>query len=96
MATTTARPQRAGRDGDAGNTGNGTERGEGLVLAGSMEDLRKEGVLTVSGASGGVRHAVAVFLHEGRAYALDNRCPHMGFPLSRGSCSEGIVICYWH
>ena len=20
----------------------------------------------------------------------------MGFPLSRGSCSEGIVICYWH
>ncbi len=93
MATTTARPQRAGRDGDAGN---GTEKGEGLVLAGSMDDLRKEGVLTVSGASGGVRHAVAVFLHEGRVYALDNRCPHMGFPLSRGSCSEGIVICYWH
>ena len=93
MATTTARPQRAGRDGDAGN---GTERGEGLVLAGSMEDSRKRGGADGQRGHRGVRHAVAVFLHEGRAYALDNRCPHMGFPLSRGSCSEGIVICYWH
>ena len=34
--------------------------------------------------------------HEGRVYALDNRCPHMGFPLSRGTVNEGILTCHWH
>ena len=87
--TAAGRARRGRRERDA-------SKERGWSWRGSMDDLRTEGVLTVSGASGGVRHAVAVFLHEGRVYALDNRCPHMGFPLSRGSCSEGIVICYWH
>src|SRR3954465_6626300 len=29
-------------------------------------------------------------------YALDNRCPHMGFPLDRGSVQDGILTCHWH
>ncbi|HEX6817899.1 MAG TPA: Rieske (2Fe-2S) protein [Ktedonobacterales bacterium] len=29
-------------------------------------------------------------------YALDNRCPHMGFPLDRGTCKDGILTCHWH
>ena len=29
-------------------------------------------------------------------FALDNRCPHMGFPLDRGSVEEGILTCHWH
>jgi nitrite reductase/ring-hydroxylating ferredoxin subunit len=29
-------------------------------------------------------------------YALDNRCPHMGFPLDRGTCRDGILTCHWH
>ena len=29
-------------------------------------------------------------------YALDNRCPHMGFPLSRGTTKDGILTCDWH
>ncbi len=39
---------------------------------------------------------MCVFWHEGRAYALDDRCPHMGFPLHRGSLEAGLVTCHWH
>ena len=28
--------------------------------------------------------------------AVDNRCPHMGFPLDRGTVSNGILTCHWH
>jgi nitrite reductase/ring-hydroxylating ferredoxin subunit len=28
--------------------------------------------------------------------ALDNRCPHLGFPLHRGSVEDGILTCHWH
>jgi nitrite reductase/ring-hydroxylating ferredoxin subunit len=31
-----------------------------------------------------------------QVYALDNRCPHMGFPLDRGTCRDGILTCHWH
>ena len=27
---------------------------------------------------------------------LDNRCPHMGFPLDQGSVEDGILTCHWH
>jgi nitrite reductase/ring-hydroxylating ferredoxin subunit len=30
------------------------------------------------------------------ADAFDNRCPHMGFPLDRGSVEDGILTCHWH
>jgi nitrite reductase/ring-hydroxylating ferredoxin subunit len=29
-------------------------------------------------------------------FALDNRCPHLGFPLHRGSIEDGILTCHWH
>ena len=29
-------------------------------------------------------------------HAVDNRCPHMGFPLHRGTVSDGILTCHWH
>jgi hypothetical protein len=36
-------------------------------------------------------------LHRcGRIFALDNRCPHIGFPLERGSVEDGILTCHWH
>ena len=28
--------------------------------------------------------------------AVDNRCPHMGFPLSKGTLNDGILTCHWH
>ncbi len=37
-----------------------------------------------------------MFYDNGAVHAVDNRCPHMGFPLSRGSVSDGILTCHWH
>ncbi|NTU82495.1 MAG: Rieske 2Fe-2S domain-containing protein [Chloroflexales bacterium] len=39
---------------------------------------------------------VLLLRHVGRFYALDNRCPHMGFPLDKGSVSDCILTCHWH
>ena len=41
-------------------------------------------------------HTLALFAHQGNIYAVDNRCPHMGFPLDRGSVHDGILTCHWH
>jgi len=39
---------------------------------------------------------LAVFLHEGRVYVLDNTCPHAGGPLADGFVENGCAICPWH
>jgi nitrite reductase/ring-hydroxylating ferredoxin subunit len=39
---------------------------------------------------------VVVFWTDGRAQAIDDRCPHMGFPLHRGTVGDGLVTCHWH
>ncbi|MDP9403360.1 MAG: Rieske (2Fe-2S) protein [Actinomycetota bacterium] len=62
------------------------------VTVGSVEELRARGFLT--GKAGA--HPVCVFWHDGGAYALDDRCPHMGFPLHRGTVEAGLVTCHWH
>jgi nitrite reductase/ring-hydroxylating ferredoxin subunit len=62
------------------------------VRVGPLEELKAKGCLVV--LAGG--HRVAVFWHEGRAWAVDNRCPHMGFPLSRGTVRDGLLTCHWH
>ncbi len=58
----------------------------------SVDELRADGVRVVS--AGG--HTIAVFWSDGAAYAVDNRCPHMGFPMSRGTIGDGILTCHWH
>jgi hypothetical protein len=35
-------------------------------------------------------------LYGDEVYAVDNRCPHMGFPLNQGTVKDGILICHWH
>jgi nitrite reductase/ring-hydroxylating ferredoxin subunit len=65
---------------------------EGLVRAASLDDLRTEGRLVAH--VGG--HTIALFLDGDNVRAVDNRCPHMGFPLHRGTCSDGILTCHWH
>jgi nitrite reductase/ring-hydroxylating ferredoxin subunit len=62
------------------------------IPVGTLEDLKQKGYLSVT-AQG---HDIVVFYHEGEVHALDNRCPHMGFPLSRGSSKDGILTCDWH
>ena len=62
------------------------------VPVGTLKELEQKGYLSVT-AKG---HDIVVFYHEGEVHALDNRCPHMGFPLSRGSTKDGILTCDWH
>ena len=38
----------------------------------------------------------ALFFDQGTYYAVDNQCPHMGFPLTRGLVRNGTVTCDWH
>ena len=62
------------------------------IKAGTLDQLKERGCTVVTGGG----HAIAVFHHEGKVYAVDNRCPHMGFPLDRGSVKDGILTCHWH
>jgi nitrite reductase/ring-hydroxylating ferredoxin subunit len=63
-----------------------------FVRASILEELKAKGRLVVHG-----RHRPVLLVYEaGRVFALDNRCPHMGFPLERGSIEDGILTCHWH
>ena len=62
------------------------------VRAGSLSELTAAGrLLTKVGTV-----PVVVFWTDGRAWAIDDRCPHMGFPLHRGTVGDGLVTCHWH
>ncbi|HEY6699857.1 MAG TPA: Rieske (2Fe-2S) protein [Pseudolabrys sp.] len=63
-----------------------------FALAGSLEELKAKGRLVVHGG----HRPILVIYDRGRVFALDNRCPHMGFPLERGSVTDGILTCHWH
>ena len=65
---------------------------ERLLSAGTVEEVRARGCTVVTGGG----HAIAVFPLGDRFAAVDNRCPHMGFPLDRGTVSNGILTCHWH
>ncbi len=64
------------------------------VFAANLKDIEE--------ANGGClavqleKHTIALFHYNSKVYALDNRCPHMGFPLNRGTVKEGILTCHWH
>lgn len=62
------------------------------VDVGALADLQKAGVLTAKLGT----QPVCVVWHEDRAYAVDDRCPHLGFPLHRGSVHDGLLTCHWH
>ena len=40
-------------------------------------------------------HSVCLIADGDAVHAVDNRCPHMGFPLL-GHVSDGILTCHWH
>jgi hypothetical protein len=40
--------------------------------------------------------SIAVFYHNGEVYAIENRCPHVGYPLETGSVRNGVLTCIWH
>lgn len=63
-----------------------------FAFAAKLSDLKTSGCLTAQ-VDG---HTLALFLYGDAAYAVDNRCPHMGFPLDRGTVKDGILTCHWH
>ncbi len=63
-----------------------------LVHAISLNELKEAGCKTVH-LNG---HTIALWYVGGQVFAVDNRCPHMGFPLERGTVNKGILTCHWH
>jgi nitrite reductase/ring-hydroxylating ferredoxin subunit len=62
------------------------------VTIGTLDELRRSGCLV--GKAGA--QPICVFWSEGTPFALDDRCPHMGFPLHRGTVESGLLTCHWH
>jgi nitrite reductase/ring-hydroxylating ferredoxin subunit len=63
-----------------------------FVPVASLAELRAAGRLVVHHD----RHVVCLFADGDDVHAVDNRCPHMGFPLHRGTVCDGILTCHWH
>jgi nitrite reductase/ring-hydroxylating ferredoxin subunit len=63
-----------------------------FVPVASLAELRAAGRLVVHHD----RLVVCLFADGDDVHAVDNRCPHMGFPLHRGTVCDGILTCHWH
>lgn len=63
-----------------------------FVPVAQVSEVKAAGVMVVH-AEG---YAIALFHHNDKIYAIDNRCPHMGFPLHKGSVKDCILTCHWH
>ena len=62
------------------------------VRAGTLAELQHTGQLRTKLGS----LPVVVFWHEEQAFAIEDRCPHLGFPLHQGTVEAGLVTCHWH
>jgi len=62
------------------------------IKAASLEDLREKPLV--------FKHSpqqIALFKINGSVFAIDNRCPHEGYPLAVGRVSSDCVLtCNWH
>jgi nitrite reductase/ring-hydroxylating ferredoxin subunit len=69
-----------------------TTRTPDYIRVATLEELKAAGMIVVRGA----RSPLLVVHDDGKVFAVDNRCPHLGFPLHRGSVEDGILTCHWH
>ena len=69
-----------------------TAKTKNLLRVGSVKEVKQRGCTVVTGGG----HTIAVFRRDDEFAAVDNRCPHMGFPLDRGTVKNGILTCHWH
>lgn len=59
----------------------------------NLDELTRRGALVFKHG----RHQLAIIHAGGRCHAIDNRCPHEGYPLSQGTVDERCVLtCNWH
>lgn len=63
-----------------------------FIKCAEVSTIPDEGVIAVNVEG----HPIALAKSNGKIFAVDNRCPHMGYPLNRGSVRDGILICHWH
>lgn len=68
------------------------ERISEFIKCAEVADIPEQGVIAVNVAG----QSIALAKSNGKIFAVDNRCPHMGYPLNRGSVQDGILICHWH
>jgi nitrite reductase/ring-hydroxylating ferredoxin subunit len=62
------------------------------IIVATLTELREARVKVVAGHD----RRIAVFADGDAVYAVENNCPHMGFPLDRGAVADGILTCHWH
>ena len=74
------------------NTQSAKSASSTFVRAASRVDIPEGGSMTVN-LDGLV---IALFHTPEGIFAVDNRCPHMGFPLDRGTVKDCILTCHWH
>lgn len=67
-------------------------RPSSAIHVGSHRALKDAGVIVVAGE----RRRIAVFADGDAVFAVENNCPHMGFPLDKGSVRDGMLTCHWH
>lgn len=68
------------------------ERISEFIKCAEVAEIPEEKVIAVNVAG----QSIALAKSNGKIFAVDNRCPHMGYPLNRGSVQDGILICHWH
>jgi nitrite reductase/ring-hydroxylating ferredoxin subunit len=65
---------------------------DSFVRVGTLDEVSARRMTVVSGP-----HPPILVIADGtRCHAVDNRCPHLGFPLHRGTLEDGILTCHWH
>ncbi|MAB81187.1 MAG: hypothetical protein CMJ89_17720 [Planctomycetes bacterium] len=55
------------------------------LAPGTMRTIKRDGCQLALGCTS-----------EGEVFALDNRCPHEGYPLAQGTLKGRAVTCVWH
>ena len=69
-----------------------TVQKKSFVQVAQASDVQAAGVMVVQTKG----HSIALFYHQEKIHAIDNRCPHMGFPLHKGSVKDCVLTCHWH
>ena len=69
-------------------------QGNGWTHAATLSEIDPGSAKAVQ--AGGEGRSIALFNVDGRIFATDNQCPHMGYPLTRGVVRNGILTCDWH
>lgn len=64
------------------------QQADGLRPPAHWGEIEAKGCVVVKGAD----RPVAVFRHEERVHAVDNRCPHMGFPFLNERAAMAMLI----